>query len=78
MYELRYIYTYTYSCVLRRIRFIYPRRVPSRGGPASYGLACTFDHVHWTTRDPSRSNLTRPQTGGPERTVVNIYIYIYI
>ena len=38
--------------------------VSSGGGPAAHGLASTSDHVHWTARDPSRRDLTRPKTGG--------------
>ena len=44
--------------------FIYLKMVSSGGGPAAHGLAGTSDHVHWTARDASISDLTRPQTGG--------------
>ena len=52
--------------------------VSSGGGPAAQRLACTSDHVHWMGRDPSRSDLTRPQTGGLANCCQHIYVYMYI
>ena len=41
-----------------------PGCLEQKMGPAAHGLADTSDHVHWTDQDPSKSELTRPHTGG--------------